>query len=739
MKDELAKQSEEHFKAFEKLLSSNSHGLNEELITNIPAIVTNIQNDEKMNNILEEVTKIKEELVQEVIATQQNLEMTTQKFEKELTTVKGEFQSCHSEARKAKDSHTQSLKSMQAKLTTSQLVSPQHEEGKVSGKLTQEIKNIKNIRQNLSETKKLFNQKLKCAKENITAIREEMKKSHEELSVVKQKQVIQVAALATSHNKWKENLNLISNFVIIVIFAVLALAASFSSYNTFCDVNNITEEFNTSCQHLMRNLSVDLMLNISSNQGVQIQRLNDTLNAMQLQIKSESELVELLHKNISAVNQTTLSIVNDIKAQYDHEVMEISALVTELSSKVNASKDDQVLQLQKIAGIEEDLNITRSHDVQNEIKIAELAAELNKNISGVNQTALKTLSDMRRHFGNDIMKMRNLIKDCLSNVIVLRNNQGLHSQRLDDIEEDIIVTKSFMQTESELVAKLHKNISAVNQTTLSIVDDVKAHYEHEITEISTLVTELSSKVDTLKDDQVLQLQKLTGIEEDFNITKSYGVQNEIKMAELVVELHKNISGVNHDAQKTIHDLTQKLATVEKEIVTLKHQISSVWSIDLLNNQAAKLLSGNEVFPVVVKMSEFTKKKRKGIHWYSEPFFTQPNGYKMQMKVLPNGDVGRPSGSHLSVSLYVMKGPHDEQLEWPMKGEYEVKLLNQNSDSMHHSVTSSINVDNSYKPTGTRNKYAAWYSKMFISHDALTATKHFLKGDNIYFRVCKPLC
>ena len=38
MKDELAKQSEEHFKAFEKLLSSSSHGLNEELIANIPAI-----------------------------------------------------------------------------------------------------------------------------------------------------------------------------------------------------------------------------------------------------------------------------------------------------------------------------------------------------------------------------------------------------------------------------------------------------------------------------------------------------------------------------------------------------------------------------------------------------------------------------------------------------------------------------------------------------------------------------
>ena len=390
MKDELTKQSEEHFKAFEKLLSSSNCGLNEELITNIPAIVTNIQNDEKMNNVLEEITTIKKKLAQEVIATQQNLEMTPQKFEKELTTVKEEIQSCRSETRKAEDNHTRSLTSIEAKLTTSQLVS-QHE----AAKLTQQIKNIKNIKQDLSGTKKVFNQKLQCAEEDITAMRGEMKKSHEELRVVKQKQVIPVAAVATSHNKWKENLNLISNFVIIVIFAVLVLAASFSPYSMFCNVNNITEEFNIICQHLMRNISVDLMSNISYDQGLQIQRLNDTLNAIQLQIDSESELVAKLHKNISGVNQTTLSIVNGMKAHYNHEIKEISTLVTDLSSKVNTFNNDQVLQLQKLAGIEEDLNITRSRDLQSETRITELVTELHKNISAVNETALDSINELK--------------------------------------------------------------------------------------------------------------------------------------------------------------------------------------------------------------------------------------------------------------------------------------------------------------------------------------------------------
>ena len=133
MKDELAKQS------------GDSDSLNEK---NTPAIVTNIQNAEKMKNLSEEVTTIKEELAQEVTSTQQNLEMTLQKFEKELTTVKEEIQTCRSEARKAKDKHNPSLVSIEAKLTHSQLAS-QYELGKVSDKLTQQIKNIENIKQDL--------------------------------------------------------------------------------------------------------------------------------------------------------------------------------------------------------------------------------------------------------------------------------------------------------------------------------------------------------------------------------------------------------------------------------------------------------------------------------------------------------------------------------------------------------------------------------------------------------------
>ena len=258
--------------------------------------------------------------------------MTTRKFEKELMMVKEEIQSYHSEARKAEDDHTQSLTSIQAKLTTSQLVN-HHEEGKVSRKLTQKIENLK---RNLTETK----EKLKCTEGDVTTFREEMKKSYEELKIVKQENSHQVAALDT---KLKENLNHMRNFVLTVIIIFAVLAAWLSPYSTVDDVEKITAEFKTNCQNEMKNLSVDLMSNIDTinyDQGLQIQRFNDTLNAIQLQIVSESELVKLLHKNISAVNQIALTIINDVKIHCDHEMIKLTNIITKLSSKVDNVRND---------------------------------------------------------------------------------------------------------------------------------------------------------------------------------------------------------------------------------------------------------------------------------------------------------------------------------------------------------------------------------------------------------------
>ena len=78
-----------------------------------------------------------------------------------------------------------------------------------------------------------------------------------------------------------------------------------------------------------------------------------------------------------------------------------------------------------------------------------------------------------------------------------------------------------------------------------------------------------------------------------------------------------------------------------------------WTIRL-NTRAAQLSSGDQVLPVIVQMSEYTKKKAEDDDWYSDPFYTHNEGYKIQLNVMPNG-YDSAQGTHLSVYLYLMHG------------------------------------------------------------------------------------
>ena len=42
------------------------------------------------------------------------------------------------------------------------------------------------------------------------------------------------------------------------------------------------------------------------------------------------------------------------------------------------------------------------------------------------------------------------------------------------------------------------------------------------------------------------------------------------------------------------------------------------------------------------------------------------------------------GSHLAISVYLMKGEYDDSLKWPFRGEVTIQLLNQlDDDGGHH--------------------------------------------------------
>ena len=175
------------------------------------------------------------------------------------------------------------------------------------------------------------------------------------------------------------------------------------------------------------------------------------------------------------------------------------------------------------------------------------------------------------------------------------------------------------------------------------------------------------------------------------------------------------------------------AQLDPNTVASNTNIRSVY----LDSTAEIFKCSNQICPVIIKMSEYSVKRRDAIEWYSDPFYTHNKGYKMCLKVYSAG-TGVGKGTHLSVFLYLMKGPHDDELAWPLKGRFQIKLLSQICDDQHHSETATYN-DNTpdgyaSRATSYRSR-SGWGFNQFIKNEYnLTPPCQFLKDDSLFFRV-----
>ena len=75
--------------------------------------------------------------------------------------------------------------------------------------------------------------------------------------------------------------------------------------------------------------------------------------------------------------------------------------------------------------------------------------------------------------------------------------------------------------------------------------------------------------------------------------------------------------------------------------------------------------------------------------YLPGFYTHENGYKMCLRVDPNGN-GDAKGTHVSIHTYLMKGSYNHHLKWPFRGVITVQIVNQDGDHDHIEKTIPYN-------------------------------------------------
>ena len=156
-------------------------------------------------------------------------------------------------------------------------------------------------------------------------------------------------------------------------------------------------------------------------------------------------------------------------------------------------------------------------------------------------------------------------------------------------------------------------------------------------------------------------------------------------------------------------------------------------------------------PWVVKLVGFEEKKRNDEEWCSNPIYSHFGGYKMCLRVCPNGhdddneDDDDDEGTDVSVFSHLMKGDNDDHLKFPFKGHIVVSLLNQLEDKNHHtgelcSPEDDVSERTSGRITRGEMSSSGWGCAQFIFHEDLDHNSddncQYLKNDCLFFRVDK---
>ena len=224
----------------------------------------------------------------------------------------------------------------------------------------------------------------------------------------------------------------------------------------------------------------------------------------------------------------------------------------------------------------------------------------------------------------------------------------------------------------------------------------------------------------------------------------------VKLARKDLESH-NKQKMEEHLTMTKNELITTKAQLQNTTAQLDIAVNQITSLALLVNAqltqhySFQLVSMATLFkstcPVTIMMTEYKDKKDNTIEWFSDPFYTHNKGYKICLCVDAGGN-DTVKGTHLSVFLCLMKGPHDDELTWPLKGEFEVKLLNQIGNNEHYSMTLNYDDEDISDDCSNRvmecEKAESWGQPKFISNKNLhkvTPKCRYLKDDCLFFQVC----
>lgn len=187
---------------------------------------------------------------------------------------------------------------------------------------------------------------------------------------------------------------------------------------------------------------------------------------------------------------------------------------------------------------------------------------------------------------------------------------------------------------------------------------------------------------------------------------------------------KDMEMIKRDSEgkaKKIEELERKLAYSEVQVTQLSQNVFSkdncsfngelVWRIENWSEVRAKAVAGT-----VTSL-------------FSLPFYTSKYGYKMCVRLYPNGD-GMGKNTHISIFFAILKGDYDAILTWPFSKRVIFTVFDQSGGApVRDSFRTDPNSSSFKRPTSDMN--IASGCPLFLPLSRLQGNDGFVK-DNVMF-------
>ena len=235
-------------------------------------------------------------------------------------------------------------------------------------------------------------------------------------------------------------------------------------------------------------------------------------------------------------------------------------------------------------------------------------------------------------------------------------------------------------------------------------------------------------------EQHLSVCPLQHVECDFNHA---GCMTTLRRKDLPAHMNENVQEHLLLLSSSLLKLSDAVQYKDKQIEELRGELQSKdKEISLIQQEMENLVRLVPIVPIEVTMENYRVLKASDAEWNSTPFYTHHRGYKMCLRVLPNGFLNWQK-SHTSMFVCMMKGEFDDELRWPFVAKVVVQLLNQHneffSDDEHYEKELICKLPRVFNRAIGGGQGCC----DFISNASLSNPKRgrdFLKFDRLHFRI-----